>query len=181
MPSSLYGSRHATSGAPDLRIGGGRDERRPRRSGSTLTAAVTMKPSPPGNQRRLITPAEKLPTCSGSPPFAGATWTCVEPLREALRQVGYARLCGVSRADAVRRRRHQTRRRPPMKSCKFLATVLLVALPWTTRAQVPERTIDEIKTESLARAQRGAYPLGGLDPKDVADALALVMTRDRDD
>jgi dipeptidyl aminopeptidase/acylaminoacyl peptidase len=29
--------------------------------------------------------------------------------------------------------------------------------------------------------QRGAYPLGGLDPKDVADALALIKTRERND
>ena len=49
------------------------------------------------------------------------------------------------------------------------------------QAQPKERTIEEIKTESLARAQRGAYPLGGLDPKDVALALGHIQTRDRDE
>lgn len=48
-------------------------------------------------------------------------------------------------------------------------------------AQVPERAIEEIKSESLARAQRGAYPLGGLDPADVQDALNGIQTRDRDE
>ena len=48
-------------------------------------------------------------------------------------------------------------------------------------AQTPERTIAEIKVEAQARAERGAYPLGGLDPEDVRAALALIQTRDRDD
>jgi hypothetical protein len=30
------------------------------------------------------------------------------------------------------------------------------------QAQVSDRNIEEIKAESLLRAQRGAYPLGGL-------------------
>jgi pimeloyl-ACP methyl ester carboxylesterase len=63
----------------------------------------------------------------------------------------------------------------------IFASSLLAFLSLMAFAQVPERTIDEIKSESLARAQRGAYPLGGLDPKDVADALALIKTRERDD
>jgi esterase FrsA len=64
---------------------------------------------------------------------------------------------------------------------QLLALTLLVVLAPVSWAQAPERTIDEIKTEALARAQRGAYPLGGLDPKDVAQALSLIKTRDRDD
>jgi len=32
-----------------------------------------------------------------------------------------------------------------------------------SNAQVSDRNIEEIKSESLLRAQRGAYPLGGLD------------------
>jgi esterase FrsA len=62
-----------------------------------------------------------------------------------------------------------------------LTAALLTLLAFQGFAEVPERTIDEIKAESLARAQRGAYPLGGLDPRDVAEALSLVRTRDRDD
>jgi esterase FrsA len=68
-----------------------------------------------------------------------------------------------------------------VKIRQLLVLALLSLSTWASHAQLPERTIDEVKSESLARAQRGAYPLGGLDPKDVADALALVKTRDRDD
>lgn len=45
----------------------------------------------------------------------------------------------------------------------------------------PERTIDEIKAEAQARAERGAYPLIGLDPSDVREALGDIHTRDRDE
>ena len=45
----------------------------------------------------------------------------------------------------------------------------------------PDRTIDEIKVETQARAERGAYPLIGLDPADVREALANIRTRDRDE
>jgi pimeloyl-ACP methyl ester carboxylesterase len=49
------------------------------------------------------------------------------------------------------------------------------------QSQQADRTIDEIKVESLARAERGAYPLGGLDVADVREALALIRTRDPDE
>jgi pimeloyl-ACP methyl ester carboxylesterase len=68
-----------------------------------------------------------------------------------------------------------------MKTRKLLALALLGILASTACAQVPERTIDEIKSEAIARAERGAYPLGGLDPRDVAEALSLIHTRDRDE
>lgn len=48
-------------------------------------------------------------------------------------------------------------------------------------APTPERTIEEIKTEAQARAERGNYPLIGLDPADVRDALAAIHTRDPDE
>ena len=44
-----------------------------------------------------------------------------------------------------------------------------------------ERSINEIKVEAEARAERGAYPLIGLDPNDVREALALIETRDADE
>ena len=44
-----------------------------------------------------------------------------------------------------------------------------------------ERTIEEIKVEAQARAERGAYPLIGLDPGDVREALSHISTRDRDE
>lgn len=61
----------------------------------------------------------------------------------------------------------------------FIAGTLLGAAPCF--AQAPERTIDEIKTEAQARAERGGYPLIGLDPADVRDALAGIATRDADE
>src|SRR3954463_11052036 len=48
-------------------------------------------------------------------------------------------------------------------------------------AQHADRSIEEIKTETLARAQTGAYPTLGIDPADARDALALINTRDPDD
>jgi pimeloyl-ACP methyl ester carboxylesterase len=44
-----------------------------------------------------------------------------------------------------------------------------------------ERTIDEIKTEAIHRAEVGQYPLIGLDPADVKEALASVHTKDKDE
>jgi pimeloyl-ACP methyl ester carboxylesterase len=44
-----------------------------------------------------------------------------------------------------------------------------------------ERTIAQIKVEAQARAERGAYPLIGLDPGDVREALASIKTRDADE
>jgi len=59
----------------------------------------------------------------------------------------------------------------------FVTTLFLT----NANAQIKERTIDEIKTESIDRAKRGAYPLGGLDVKDVEQALSLIQSRDRDE
>ena len=41
-------------------------------------------------------------------------------------------------------------------------------------AQTADRTIDEIKSETLARAQTGAYPALGITPGDASDALGGV-------
>jgi hypothetical protein len=48
-------------------------------------------------------------------------------------------------------------------------------------AQSTDRTIEEIKAETLARAQTGAYPTLGIDLADARDALALINTRDADE
>jgi esterase FrsA len=65
-------------------------------------------------------------------------------------------------------------------------TLLVFLLPASAPAQVsqernPERTIDEIKVEAQARAERKNYPLIGLDPADVRDALSGIKTRDADE
>jgi esterase FrsA len=44
-----------------------------------------------------------------------------------------------------------------------------------------ERTLDEIKAEAIHRAENGMYPLIGLDPADVREALASIKTRDKDE
>jgi esterase FrsA len=44
-----------------------------------------------------------------------------------------------------------------------------------------ERTIEEIKTEAVRRAQVGQYPLIGLDAGDVKEALESVHTKDKDE
>jgi pimeloyl-ACP methyl ester carboxylesterase len=71
--------------------------------------------------------------------------------------------------------------------CWLLCLALVVfLLPASAPAQVsqertPERTIDEIKVEAQARAERRNYPLIGLDPSDVRDALSGIKTRDADE
>jgi len=67
-----------------------------------------------------------------------------------------------------------------MKSL-ICGALLLLALAGPTLAQAPERTIDEIRVEAQARAERGNYPMIGLDPADVRDALAQIHTRDPDE
>ena len=67
------------------------------------------------------------------------------------------------------------------KIISVFAVVLTCLYQPAVFAQVQERTIDEIKQESILRAEKGAYPLGGLNPQDVTEALSYIKTRDRDD
>src|SRR6267154_1482755 len=64
-----------------------------------------------------------------------------------------------------------------------LAAVFMIAMEQTAMsAEVPrERTLQEIKEESIARAERGGYPLIGLDPADVREAFRSINTLDRDE
>jgi esterase FrsA len=39
-----------------------------------------------------------------------------------------------------------------------------------------ERTLDEIKTEAIKRAENGMYPLIGLNPANVREAFAAIAT-----
>jgi hypothetical protein len=45
----------------------------------------------------------------------------------------------------------------------------------------PERTLEEIKTEAIHRAENGMYPLIGLDPADVREAFVSIHTRNKDE
>src|SRR6266851_6721466 len=91
-------------------------------------------------------------------------------------------------------RKHQTQQGRPRTSCDrrwwettmrrhFVWRLLIVAVLGSHASGLlaQERTIDEIKIETQARAERGAYPLIGLDPGDVREALASIRTRDRDE
>jgi pimeloyl-ACP methyl ester carboxylesterase len=65
----------------------------------------------------------------------------------------------------------------------ILATVLSVTIGGAPMsAETPrERTLEEIKEESIARAERGGYPLIGLDPADVREAFRSITTLDKDE
>ena len=68
-----------------------------------------------------------------------------------------------------------------MKLANTFALAMLLGATATHAQTVPDRTIEEIKVEAQARAERGAYPLIGLDPADVREALANIKTPDRDE
>jgi esterase FrsA len=65
-------------------------------------------------------------------------------------------------------------------SFALLTTVLMTALPADPQ-QRRERTIEEIKTEAIHRAEVGQYPLIGLDPADVKEAFQNIHTADKDE
>src|ERR1700682_6007666 len=69
------------------------------------------------------------------------------------------------------------------RTCLSLAaTVILLAAPMLANAQLaPARTLDELKAETQSRADRNAYPLIGLKPDDVREALAKINSLDRDE
>ena len=65
------------------------------------------------------------------------------------------------------------------RRCLVFAALALVLAP--AQAQIaPPRTLDELKAETQARADRNAYPLTGLKPADVRAALAKITSLDRD-
>jgi esterase FrsA len=63
----------------------------------------------------------------------------------------------------------------------ILFSVLTCVVSEIASAQTADRTIDEIKTETLARAQTGAYPALGIQPVDASDALGRIRSRDPDE
>jgi len=66
----------------------------------------------------------------------------------------------------------------------FLAGLTLIAMSSIINAQQQpqkERTLDEIKSEAIKRAENGMYPLIGLDPADVREAFSHINTTDNDE
>ena len=67
-----------------------------------------------------------------------------------------------------------------MRAC--LVAIATIVLGHAAVAQIaPPRTIEELKTETQARADRNGYPLIGIRPADTRAALADIRTLDRDE
>ena len=62
----------------------------------------------------------------------------------------------------------------------LFATGIAAAVAALGEAQ-PGRTLEELKVETQARAERNAYPLIGLRPDEVREALARLTSLDRDE
>ncbi len=62
----------------------------------------------------------------------------------------------------------------------LFASALLLSFPVSAQER-RERTIDEVKTEAIHRAEVGQYPLIGLDPADVKEAFENIHTADKDE
>jgi len=62
-----------------------------------------------------------------------------------------------------------------------IISLALCAVVLATAAFGQERTLEEIKTEAIHRAENGMYPLIGLDPGDVKEAFASIHTKDKDE
>ena len=63
----------------------------------------------------------------------------------------------------------------------FSVLVVLMLACMVVAQERTERTLDEIKTEAVHRAENGMYPLIGLDPADVKEAFASIHTKDKDE
>ncbi len=64
----------------------------------------------------------------------------------------------------------------------FTLFALILAISVSALSQERrDRTLDEIKTEAIHRAENGMYPLIGLDPSDVREAFASIHTSDKDE
>lgn len=63
----------------------------------------------------------------------------------------------------------------------FSVLVVLMLACMVVAQERAERTLDEIKTEAVHRAENGMYPLIGLDPGDVKEAFASIHTKDKDE
>jgi esterase FrsA len=68
-----------------------------------------------------------------------------------------------------------------MRSLSLILFAALMSLvSEAASAQTADRTIEEIKTETLARAQTQAYPALGIQPGDASDSLGRISSRDPD-
>jgi esterase FrsA len=63
----------------------------------------------------------------------------------------------------------------------LLQLLIFMVAPSANSQPRRERTIEEIKTEAIHRAEVGQYPLIGLDPADVREAFESIHTSDKDE
>jgi esterase FrsA len=77
------------------------------------------------------------------------------------------------------------RRFVSFRRCCPVAILLMVTAPIAIAQQPPqpgsERTIEEIKTEAITRAENGQYPCIGQNPADLREAFASIKTKDSDE
>jgi pimeloyl-ACP methyl ester carboxylesterase len=59
--------------------------------------------------------------------------------------------------------------------------VVLGIVPAAAQQLAPQRTLEELKAEAQARADRNGYPLIGLKPDEVREALGRLKSLDRDE
>ena len=73
--------------------------------------------------------------------------------------------------------------RPAQRRIGFALLCVFIAAASTLlfSQEKQERTLDEIKTEAIRRAENGMYPLIGLDPGDVREAFSSIHTKDKDE
>src|SRR6266849_10456325 len=62
----------------------------------------------------------------------------------------------------------------------LVAIVALGSIPAVAQV-APQRTLEELKAEAQARADRNGYPLIGLKPEEVREALGRLTSLDRDE
>ena len=67
---------------------------------------------------------------------------------------------------------------PHIINLVLCAFILMAASLPSAGQPANERTIDEIRDESIARSERGGYPLIGLSPDDVREASSKITSRD---
>ena len=69
----------------------------------------------------------------------------------------------------------------PIRVLPIFVAITLTMSPIAFSEQRAERTLDEIKSEAIHRAENGMYPLIGLDAGDVKEAFNSIHTRDKDE
>ena len=71
--------------------------------------------------------------------------------------------------------------RPERPSLQMLVVLIIITVNVGLAQEHRERTLGEIKTEAIHRAENGMYPLIGLDPGDVREAFVSIHTSDKDE